>query len=171
MTAETTGGPETEYREFVAGRAAPLHRTAYLLCGDWHLADDLVQETLAKTFRHWRKVRRADSPDSYVHRILINEANRHHRRRRTVAPVVDVAEHDLAVPDLTDEIVDRTDLLRALLTLPVRQRATVVLRYLVGMSERETAVVLKCSEGTVKSQTFRALGALKTSMKREESHR
>jgi RNA polymerase sigma-70 factor (sigma-E family) len=163
--------PEEEYREFVAGRAAPLHRTAYLLCGDWHLANDLVQETLAKVFRHWRKVQRAENPNSYVHRMLINETNRYWQRHRTAAQPVDVAEHDMAVPDRSDEIVARTDLLRALLSLPVRQRATVVLRYLVGMSERDTATALKCSVGTVKSQNFRALNSLKVFLNREELHR
>jgi RNA polymerase sigma-70 factor (sigma-E family) len=162
--------PDEEYREFVTSRAAALHRTAYLLCGDWHLADDLVQEALAKAFRHWRRVRRADSPDAYVQRILINEANRHWRRHRGVAPTVD-ADHEPATHDFADEIVDRAALLRALLSLPARQRATVVLRYLEGMSERETAAVLKCSEGTVKSQTFRALNTLKTFLRREEMQR
>jgi RNA polymerase sigma-70 factor (sigma-E family) len=166
--------PDEEYREFVKSRAAPLHRTAYLLCGDWHLADDLVQEALAKTFRHWRRVQRADSPDAYVQRILINEANRHWRRHRDVAPPT-AAEHEAvdeaATRDFSDELIDRTELLRALLSLSARQRATVVLRYLEGMSERETAAVLKCSEGTVKSQTFRALNTLKTFLRREELQR
>ena len=160
--------PEDEYREFVQSRATPLHKTAYLLCGDWHLANDLVQEALAKTYRHWRRVQRADSPDAYVKRILINETNRYWRRHRNVAPPTDIAAEESATPDLSDKVVDRDELLHALLSLPARQRATVVLRYLEGMSERETATILKCSEGTVKSQTSRALGALKTVLKREE---
>jgi len=69
--------PEEEYREFVGSRAASLHRTAYLLCGDWHLADDLVQETFVQTFRHWRRVQRADNQNAYVKHILINEFKRH----------------------------------------------------------------------------------------------
>jgi RNA polymerase sigma-70 factor (sigma-E family) len=160
--------PDDEYREFVQSRAAPLHRTAYLLCGDWHLADDLVQETLAKAFRHWRKIQRADSPDAYVQRILINEANRHWRRRRNTAPPTDLSPQATAVPDPSNRVVDRDVLLHALLSLPARQRATVVLRYLEGLSERETAAVLKCGEGTVKSQTSRALGTLKDLLNREE---
>ena len=68
--------PEEEYREFVGSRAASLHRTAYLLCGDWHLANDLVQETFVKTFRHWRRVQRADNQNAYVKRIMINEFSR-----------------------------------------------------------------------------------------------
>lgn len=161
-------GQDDEYREFVQSRAASLHRTAYLLCGDWHLADDLVQEALAKAFRHWRKVQASDCPDAYVKRILINEANRHWRRHRNTAPPTDLPAQAAAVPDPSDRIVDRDVLLHALLSLPARQRATVVLRYLDGMSERETAVILKCGEGTVKSQTSRALSTLKVLLNREE---
>ena len=159
--------PEQEYREFAGSRAASLHRTAYLLCGDWHLADDLVQETFVQTFRHWRRVQRADNQNAYVKRILINEFNRHWQRYGGL-PVADNDRLEVAVPDISDEVVNRADLLRALLTLPARQRATVVLRYLEGMSERETAAVMRCSEGTVKSQTARALIALEGCLKHKE---
>jgi RNA polymerase sigma-70 factor (sigma-E family) len=159
--------PEQEYREFAGSRAASLHRTAYLLCGDWHLADDLVQETFVQSFRHWRRVQRADNQNAYVKRILINEFNRHWRRYGRL-PVADNDRLEVAVPDISDEVVSRADLLRALLTLPARQRATVVLRYLEGMSERETAAVMRCSEGTVKSQTARALNALAGCLKHKE---
>ena len=161
--------PEQEYREFAGSRAASLHRTAYLLCGDWHLADDLVQETLVQTFRHWRRVQRADNQNAYVKRILINEFNRHWRRYGGLPVSADNDRLEVAVPDISDEVVNRADLLRALLTLPARQRATVVLRYLEGMSERETAAVMRCSEGTVKSQTARALNALEGCLNHKES--
>ncbi len=167
-------GAEEQFREFVRSRAAPLHRAAYLLCGDWHLADDLVQEALAKTFRHWRRVQLADSPDAYVRRILINEVNRHfERNRRTPTPVdlhsrrQDPADH--SQPDASGALARRDQLLTALLALPERQRATVVLRYLEGMSEAETAAILGCSEGTVKSQTSRALNTLSQLISRQES--
>jgi RNA polymerase sigma-70 factor (sigma-E family) len=162
-------GPEEEYREFAGSRAASLHRTAYLLCGDWHLADDLVQETFVQTFRHWRRVQRADNRNAYVKRILINEFNRHWQRYGGLPVRADNDLREVAVPDISDEVVNRADLLRALLTLPARQRATVVLRYLEGMSERETAAVMRCSEGTVKSQTARALTALEGCLKHKES--
>ncbi len=160
---------EQEYREFVGSRAASLHRTAYLLCGDWHLADDLVQETFVQTFRHWRRVQRADSKNAYVKRILINEFKRHWRRYSGLPVRADIDRPELAVPDVSDEVANRADLLRALLALPARQRATVVLRYLEGMSERETAAVMRCSEGTVKSQAARALNTLGGCLKHEES--
>jgi RNA polymerase sigma-70 factor (sigma-E family) len=162
-------GQEQDYREFAGSRAASLHRTAYLLCGDWHLADDLVQETFVQTFRHWRRVQRADNQNAYVKRILINEFNRHWRRYGGLPVRADNDRPEVAVPDISDEVVNRADLLRALLTLPARQRATVVLRYLEGMSERETAAVMRCSEGTVKSQTARALNALEACLKHKES--
>ena len=159
---------EEEYREFVGSRAAPLHRTAYLLCGDWHLANDLVQETFVHAFRHWWRVQRADSQDAYVKRILINEFKRHWQRYGGLPVRAYTDRPEAAVPDICDEVVNRADLLRALLTLPARQRATVVLRYLEGMSERETAAVMRCSEGTVKSQTARALDALEGCLKHKE---
>jgi RNA polymerase sigma-70 factor (sigma-E family) len=161
--------PEQEYPEFVASRAASLHRTAYLLCGDWHLASDLVQETFVLAFRHWRRVQRADNQNAYVRRILVNEYNRHWQRYGGLPVHADTDRLKIAAPDISSEIVNHADLLRALLALPTRQRATVVLRYLEGMSERETAAVMRCSEGTVKSQTSRALNALSGYLKPKES--
>jgi RNA polymerase sigma-70 factor (sigma-E family) len=161
--------PEEEYRELVGSHAPSLHRTAYLLCGDWHLANDLVQETFVLTFRHWRRVQRADNQSAYVKRILINEFKRHWQRYGGLPVRADTDRPEVAVPDVSNEVVNRADLLRALLTLPARQRATVVLRYLEGMSERETAAVMRCSAGTVKSQTARALNALGGCLKQAES--
>ena len=160
--------PEEEYREFVGSRAASLHRTAYLLCGDWHLASDLVQETFIHVFRHWWRVQRADNQNAYVKRILINEFKRHWRHYGGLPVHADTDRLGSAVPDVSDEVVNRAELLRALLTLPARQRATVVLRYLEGLTERETAAVMRCSEATVKSQTARALNALEGCLKYKE---
>jgi RNA polymerase sigma-70 factor (sigma-E family) len=161
-------GRDVECREFASSRASPLHRSAYLLCGDWHLAHDLVQETLVKTYRNWPRVQQADSPDAYVRRILLNEVRDRWRRRQSTAPVARFADEPVAA-DPTDEITRRAGLLQALLALPLQQRATIVLRYLEGMSERETAALLGCSEGTVKSQSSRALAALRAFLNRTES--
>jgi RNA polymerase sigma-70 factor (sigma-E family) len=158
---------DEEFRQFVATRAASLHRSAYLLSGDWHLANDLVQEALAKTYRNWDRVQRADSPDAYVRRIVFNEANRHWLRHKKA--LVSPRDDATPSPDASEEIVRRDGLFKALLSLPQRQRATVVLRYLEGLSEKETAAILQCSEGTVKSQTSRALTALRIHLEREES--
>jgi RNA polymerase sigma-70 factor (sigma-E family) len=159
---------DEEFRTFVQLRSSALHRTAYLLCGDWHLADDLVQESLAKAFRHWKRVQRADNPDAYVRRILINESNRRWRTTREVVLRPEEGAHGDVAPDPADAVVVHADLMEALLKLPLRQRATVVLRYLDGLSERETAAALGCSEGTVKSQTARALTTLNRYLSREE---
>jgi RNA polymerase sigma-70 factor (sigma-E family) len=163
-------GRDQEFGEFMRNRASPLHQSAYLLCGDWHLAHDLVQDTLVKAYQHWPRVRQADSPDAYVRRILLNEARGRWRRRERTATVSRFSEESEPVaPDATDEIARRAGLLQALHALPLRQRATIILRYLEGMSERETAAVLGCSEGTVKSQSARALGTLKNYLDRTES--
>ena len=163
-------GRDQEFREFIRNRASLLHQSAYLLCGDWHLAHDLVQDTLVKAYQHWPRVRQADSPDAYVRRILLNEARGRWRRRERAVPVPRFPEgREPVAPDAADEIARRAGLRQALLALPLRQRATVILRYLVGMSVRETAAVLGCSEGTVKSQSARALGTLRTFLDRPES--
>jgi RNA polymerase sigma-70 factor (sigma-E family) len=169
-TENARNSRDEEFGEFVRSRASPLHQSAYLLCGDWHLAHDLVQDTLVKAYQHWPRVRQADSPDAYVRRILLNEARGRWRRRERSMPVSRFAEErEPVAPDATDEIARRVGLLEALLILPLRQRATVILRYLDGMSERETAAVLGCSEGTVKSQSARALGTLRNFLDRTES--
>ena len=165
-------GRDEEFGEFMRSRASPLHQSAYLLCGDWHLAHDLVQDTLVKAYQYWPRVRQADSPDAYVRRILLNEARSRWRRRERAMPVPRFPEgREPATPDAADEFARRTGLLHALLALPMRQRATIILRYLEGMSERETAAVLGCSEGTVKSQSARALGTLRDFLNRTESMR
>jgi RNA polymerase sigma-70 factor (sigma-E family) len=164
----TANGPDQAFRLFVKEIAASLHRTAYLLCGDWYLADDLVQEALAKAYSHWRKVQAAENPAAYVRRILINESRRTWRRNRNTTPHPDADLTDIAVADMSDGVVDRAELLQALQSLSARQRATVVLRYLEGLSERETAAALGCSEGTVKSQTSRALIKLKSVLNQGE---
>jgi RNA polymerase sigma-70 factor (sigma-E family) len=161
---------DEEIEAFIRNCATPLYQTAYLLCGDWHLAHDLVQDTLVKAYQHWPRVRRADSPDAYVRGILLNEVRGRWRRRERTLPVSRFPEgHEPVAPDQTDEITRRAGLLQALLALPLRQRATVILRYLEGMIERETAAALGCSEGTVKSQSARALATLRTFLDRTES--
>jgi len=162
---------DLEFRDFARTRGASLHRAAYLLCGDRHLADDLVQESLAKCFVHWGRVRRADNPDAYARRILVNEVRRHWRRHRHAPWPADIALTEPVSPDATGPVADRLALWQALTTLPRRQRESVVLRYLEGLSEPETAAVLGCSTGTVKSQTARALHTLENLFQREDLRR
>jgi RNA polymerase sigma-70 factor (sigma-E family) len=162
-------GWSEEFRAFARDRASPLHKSAYLLCGDWHLAHDHVQEALARAYQHWPRVRRADNPDAYVRRILINEVRDRHRRRREKDLPVASFSAEPATPDAAEDIARRDRLRRALLALPMQQRATIVLRYFEGLTQRETAQALGCSEGTVKSQSSRALSTLRTFLDRTES--
>ncbi|MFF5172513.1 SigE family RNA polymerase sigma factor [Micromonospora sp. NPDC000089] len=148
------------YREYVAARLEPLRRTAYLLCGDWHTADDLVSTALVKLLRHWRRVSAMDNPDAYVRRTLLrvwlDERRRPWRRESSWAEVPDVAVH--AGSDAT---ADRVTLIALLAELPPRRRAVLVLRYFCDLSVEETANELGCTAGTVKSQAARAIEALR----------
>jgi RNA polymerase sigma-70 factor (sigma-E family) len=148
------------YREYVGARLEPLRRTAYLLCGDWHTADDLVSTALVKLLRHWRRVSVMDSPDAYVRRTLLrawlDERRRPWRREAAWAEVPDAA-----VRADTDGMAERLAILALLAELPPRRRAVLVLRYFCDLSVEETARELGCSPGTVKSQAARAIDALR----------
>ncbi len=151
-------GRDAQFAEYMSARQPALLRTAYLLTGDTHTAEDLVQTALAKLYLNWDKVDRRDSLDGYVRRILVNEHNslwrRPWKRRETTA------EHlpEQAAPQQQGRDTDLWDFVQ---TLPRKQRAAVVLRYYEELSEAETAQVLGVSVGTVKSQTSRALAAMR----------
>jgi RNA polymerase sigma-70 factor (sigma-E family) len=149
---------EERFRAWAEPRIGRLHRAAYLLCGNWHEAEELVQDALARTFVHWKRVEASSNPDAYVRKIIVNEAKQRWRRRRVndSAPLVDPA-----VADGTHERATQDQLLGALRQLPQRQRAAVVLRYFEQLTEAETAAALGCSIGTVKSSTHRAVTALR----------
>lgn len=155
MTSETAS-----YREYVAARLDGFRRTAYLLCGDWHTADDLVSVALTNLFRHWRRVSKMDNIDAYVRKSLLrawlNERRRPWRRESSYADVPDRAGG--AGPD---GVPDRLTILALLAELPPRRRAVLVLRYFCDLSVEETAAALGCSTGTVKSQSSRAIEALR----------
>lgn len=153
---------DAEFREFMLGRWPTLVRLAYGLTADRGHAEDLAQATLARVYAAWGRVRRAEDPDAYVRKILINLDNRRHRKRRVVERPAD-GLREPAVADATGQVDQRSDLLAALRDLPPRQRAVVVLRYWDGMTEAQTAAVLGCSVGNVKSQASRALAKLRTS--------
>ena len=156
---------DAEFVEYVRARQHRLLRAAYLVCGDLHLAEDLLQGALVKLARQWDRVR-DEQPDAYVRRILYRDAVSSWRKRRHevlgLAPAWDApaAAHE------AEQVERRLDVLRALDVLTPRQRATVVLRFFEDRSERETADVLGCSVGTVKSQTHDALVRLRAAMPR-----
>jgi RNA polymerase sigma-70 factor (sigma-E family) len=152
---------EERFRAWAAARAARLHRAAYLLCGDWHMAEDLVQETLARSALHWSAVESSEHPEAYVRQILLNQVRQRWRRRiGRERPVAEPAQ--AVVADGANDRAARDQLMTALRQLPTKQRAAVVLRYFEQLSEAETALALHCSVGTVKSQTHRALSTLRT---------
>ena len=150
---------ESEFVEYFTARAVSLRRLGYALCGDWHLAEDLVSTTFLQLYRHWRRARR-ESIDGYARRILVNAYLSHKRRRRRESVVPAVPDRAAAGADLGL----RVDLGRALAELAPRQRAMVVLRFLEDLPVAEVAGLLGVAEGTVKSQTARGVQALRTAM-------
>jgi RNA polymerase sigma-70 factor (sigma-E family) len=153
---------EERFQEFVRARWSHLVRTAYLLTGDAHHAEDLTQTALAKAFRSWRRVARADNPEAYVRRMLVS-CNSDRFRKRRVTEALTAAPPEVAGRDETASWADeRSALMTALAGLPPRQRAVVVLRYWEDLSEAEVAEALGCSPGTVKSQASKGLAKLRT---------
>lgn len=155
-------GTDADFQQYMAARWPVLVRTAYLLTGDRHLAEDLAQTALTKVYASWRHVRRADDVDAYVRRVLVN-ANAGRFRKRRVAEHLTAAPYDPTAHEPHAELAQRSMLMAALAELPARQRAVVVLRYWEDMSEKEVAAALGCSQGTVKSQASKALARLRQS--------
>jgi RNA polymerase sigma-70 factor (sigma-E family) len=149
-----------DYVEYVSGRLPALHRAAYLLCGDAHRADDIVQATITALYVNWRRAERADNIDAYVHRILVRQFIDEKRSRWSRVwlmghPPEPPPAPEPSAPDLRDAVVD------ALRRLPPRQRTVLVLRFLFDLSVVDTAQAMQCSTGNVKSQTVRALAAIR----------
>lgn len=150
---------EQSYCDYVIARRPALIREAYLLVGDVHLAEDLVQTALAKAYVAWHRVAASHAPDAYVRRILIN-ANISRRRRRRVAEVLTAVPTDQAQapgPGLESAMV-----IQALMALPQRQRAAIVLRFWDDLPESAVAELMGCSVGTVRTHTARAMAKLRT---------
>ncbi|WP_410615952.1 SigE family RNA polymerase sigma factor [Amycolatopsis sp. lyj-109] len=151
---------EAGYRDYVTTRMEVMRRTAYLLCRDWHLADDLVSITIGKLYRHWRRARQVAYLDAYVRRILVRTwLDEKARAWRREEPAETLPEPPMLPAE--DYVVERLGLLELLDALPPRRRAAVVLRYYCDLSVEETAEILECSTGTVKSQTARGLDSLR----------
>lgn len=157
-----THGESDDFEEFVAARQRYWLRTAYLLCGQWHLAEDLVQQVMEKLYVAWPRVQAADRPDAYVRRAIVNahlsELRRPWRRERFMA---ELPPSD-SVPDTGSD--DRLDLIRALRMVPPRQRMVLVLRFWEELSVAETAELMGSAPGTVKSQTFDGLRVLRAAL-------
>jgi RNA polymerase sigma-70 factor (sigma-E family) len=160
---------ENRFREFARNHALTLRRSAYLLCGDWHLAEDLVQATLIKLHGVWPRVDRVQQPVSYARKILLNRWLSERRRawRRSEDRSGELPDGtDLAwSPEASQEQAElRAELFELLAALAPRQRAVLVLRFIEDLPVAETAAVLGCSEGTVKSQTSKGLAAVRAAL-------
>lgn len=154
------GWADVGFDAFAALRWRRLVRTAYLLTGDHHEAEDLVQATLAKVYPHWSRISRLESPDAYLHRAMVNN-NVSRQRRRRVVQFLTPWIPDRVQQSGAAQVEQRSLLLRALAELPPRQRAVVVLRYWEDLSEQQVAEALGCSPGNVKSQASRGLRKLR----------
>jgi len=168
LTGGLVGEPRrtepTSFDAFVAARGQALQRTAYLLTGDWALAEDLVQTALVRSWPRWERIRRRDDPEVYVRRVLVNTWSTWARRRwRGERPATQMPDRP-APGDVAAEVTVRMAVRSALATLTERQRAVVVLRVFDDMPESQVAHVLGCSAGTVKSTLSRALARLRKNL-------
>jgi RNA polymerase sigma-70 factor (sigma-E family) len=161
---------DSEFREFMHSRWPAMVRLAYVLTGDQGHAEDVAQAAFARAYASWPKVRRTENPEGYVRRIVINENRNRFRKHRVTEQLTGAppepgpgAGPGPGLADATSQYDERSVLMAALRRLGPRQRAVVVLRYWLGLTEAETAAELNCSVGTVKSQASRALASLRQS--------
>jgi RNA polymerase sigma-70 factor (sigma-E family) len=169
QTEVRVGGSDAQaFSAWVSSREPALLRTAWLLTGDEAAAEDLVQATLERCWRHWPRVARADDMHAYVRRILVTtHASRQRRHWMNEIPTAEVPEPTAGAGEL-DSVLDRPLLVAALDRLPRGQREVVVLRFAEDLSEAQTAELLGCSVGTVKSQSSRALATLRRLLAEED---
>jgi RNA polymerase sigma-70 factor (sigma-E family) len=146
------------FDDFVRSRSTGLLRVAFLLTGDRHTAEDLLQEVLEQMYVHWRRIDGA--PEPYARRALVNRST-NRWRTRSRRPEAPLAHHDRAEPDHSEDVAVRDAVVGALRALPPRQRAAVVLRYLDDLPVADVARAMDCSEGTVKSNAARGLDQLR----------
>jgi RNA polymerase sigma-70 factor (sigma-E family) len=148
------------FEAYVKARTQALSRVAYLLTGDHHLAEDLVQQTFLRVAGRWSKVVAAGDPDPYVRRVLYHQHVSWWRRYGRISQT-ELGDADNEVPDYADRISITVAVQRALRRLGPRQRAALILRYFEDLTEAETAEVLGCRVGTVKSQVRDGLARLR----------
>ena len=157
-----SGSRDDEYTEYVAARLSSLRRLAAVLCDDWQRADDLVQATLTKLYVHWSRMRAASHPDAYARTVLVREFI--HERRSPWAKWVSLTEEMTDPPAAMVDHDAVLDLRAAVAALPARQRATLVLRFYCDLNVDQSSEILGCSPGTVKSQTAKALDAVRRAL-------
>lgn len=150
------------FDEYVSTHLARLTRFAAVLTADRALAEDVLQNVLARACAQWERVGAVDSPHAYVRRMIVNEHLSWHRRRNRLVLVADLDDLMPTSPDHAAEHAQRIDLLARVQQLPARQRAAIVLRYYEGLDDDEVADALGCGTSTVRSNIARALAALRT---------
>jgi RNA polymerase sigma-70 factor (sigma-E family) len=151
---------EERFDEFVREVSPGLLRAAWLLVDDWPAAEDLVQTAFEQTWPRWGRLLDDRQRLAYLHRVLTNAFLRGRRRKWTGEIAIGDLPHRVAV-DETDALVLRASVLVAVRALPPRQRAVIALRYLADLTEAQTAAAMRCSTGTVKGYSARALAALR----------
>jgi RNA polymerase sigma-70 factor (sigma-E family) len=159
------------FTEFVATRSAVLLRTAYLLTGDRHLAEDLLQTALIKAYPLWGGIREPRAAESYVRTAMVRTLINWRKRRAWTRERVAAEPPDTASMWSGDDVDSRVRLWPIVLTLPPRQRAVIVLRYYEDLTEPQTAAVLGCSTGAVKSHHARAMRTLRARLDSPEDAR
>jgi RNA polymerase sigma-70 factor (sigma-E family) len=152
------------FEEYVSMRSGRLLRFAYVLCGDRHLAEDLVQDVLARAHRRWSRIV-ADEPDAYLRAAIVRGHLSWRRRRASTESIrADPPEPHAPAPDFTQRLAVRDELWTLLAQLPKTQRAVVVLRFYEDLDDHRIAEVLGCAPATVRVHASRALGRLRASM-------
>jgi RNA polymerase sigma-70 factor (sigma-E family) len=158
---------DDDFTRFAEAAFPRLRRTAFLLCGDRHTAEDLAQITLTKVYASWRRIRRNDAAAAYARKTLLNAYLADSKRKW---------HREVPTGDLPDRLIDqphpelRLTVMQALAALPPKARAAVVLRFWEDLSVEQAAAVLGCSAGTVKSQSARALDKLRSLLDEPGSH-
>jgi RNA polymerase sigma-70 factor (sigma-E family) len=156
---QLSGEQDAEYVEYVTVALGRLRRAAYLLCGDVHRAEDIVQSALVTVYLRWSRIRTVENVDGFVHRILVRRYLDEVRRPWTR---VLLSWRTADVPSPAGPNVEEADAVRtALAALSAGQRSVLVLRFFCDLSVQEAAAALGCSEGNVKSQTSRGLAAMR----------
>ncbi|WP_328324218.1 SigE family RNA polymerase sigma factor [Kribbella sp. NBC_00382] len=155
---------EPEFTEFATAVIGRLRRTAYLMCGDWHRAEDAAQDALVRIYRRWPRLNREHGLNTYAHKVVVSavldQAKRPWRRERATAEPAEPLRPEPGL-DPAGTIDTRQLVVAALAQIPAGQRACVVLRHYADLSIEESAEVLGISPGTVKSQTARGLAHLR----------
>jgi len=162
---------EAEFTEFAATTVRRLRRTAYLMCGDWHRAEDAAQDALVQVYRRWHRIDRTEGLNGYAHRCVVTAVLDQFRRPWRRERLNDTDNTDVStvlMPDVVAPVEDRLLVVQALAALPPSQRACVVLRHYTDLSVDQTAEILGIGAGGVKSQTSRGLAKLRELLEQTE---